>query len=138
MKQFIATKACLFYNGKLLILRESGTYVDGANEGKWNAPGGRVEPGQHFMESLKRELHEECGLDVVIGDPIFVGEWHPVVRGEAWQIIGAYFMCEALTDVVTLSEDHDDYKWITLDEMKDYTILKPDDEAFAKAFAYKK
>ena len=41
-----------------------------------------------------------------------MNEWRPVVKGEEWQIVGIFFKCTAATDQVTLSIDHDTYKWI--------------------------
>lgn len=71
-KIFVATKAFVLYEGKVLILRESGKYVDGTNVGRYDVVGGRVEPGQRFAESLRREITEETGLEVQIGRPFFL------------------------------------------------------------------
>lgn len=112
MKQFVATKAFIVHEGKVLVLRESKKYEDGSNEGKYDVVGGRVEPGQHFLDSLQREVKEETGLEVNIGRPFFVNEWRPIKSGEEWQIIGVFFVCTPKFTTVKLSEDHDDYKWI--------------------------
>lgn len=109
---FIATKAFIVHKGKVLLLRESGSYVDGTNAGRYDVPGGRLKPGERFDEALKREVKEETGLDVTVGRPIAVNEWRPEVRGEAWQIVGVFFECETSSDSVQLSEDHDDFIWI--------------------------
>ncbi|MBU0613624.1 NUDIX domain-containing protein [Patescibacteria group bacterium] len=123
IKLFTATKAFIKYKGKILILRESGDYQDGTNEGSFDVPGGRVEPGQRFDESLRREIKEETGLNVAIGDPFFVNEWHPQKNGEQWQIIGIFFECEADTDQVALSEDHNKFEWIDPEQYKDYKLI---------------
>jgi 8-oxo-dGTP diphosphatase len=122
-KLFVATKAFLLHEGKVLIVRESSNYADGSNANKYDVIGGRLEPGQRFDESLLREIKEECGLDATIGKPFFVNEWRPVVRDEPWQIVGIFFACYTDTNNITLSDDHDDYQWIDPEKYKDYPII---------------
>jgi 8-oxo-dGTP diphosphatase len=123
IKQFVATKAFINYNGKILVLKESNKYVDGSNAGKYDVVGGRVEPGQKFDESLLREIVEETGLKVKLGKPFYVGEWRPVIREEQWQIVGTFFECEAESDDVILSEDHESYEWIDPVNYSEYNLI---------------
>lgn len=129
-KMFTATKAFIVFNNKILIVRESSAYKDGSNAGKFDVAGGRVEPGQRFNESLLREIKEETGLNVKIGKPFFVNEWRPVVKGEAWQIIGIFFECEAESEDVKLSEDHDKFLWINPEDYKKHSLYKGLELAF--------
>ena|SRR3989338_8706910 len=119
IKLFVATKAFIIHDNKVLCLKESAKYVDGANRGKFDVVGGRLKPGERFDESLLREIKEETGLKVTVGRPFFVNEWRPVVRGEQWQIVGTFFECFAESDKVVLSDDHEEYLWI---DPKDYRI----------------
>jgi len=121
---WVAMKAFIVYNGKVLIIKESPKYDDATNIGRFDVVGGRVKPGQRFDESLLREIKEETGLDVKIGRPFFVNEWRPTVRDEPWQIIGTFFECIASTDNVTLSEDHEAYEWIDPKEYKNFNIIQ--------------
>jgi 8-oxo-dGTP diphosphatase len=130
---FVATKAFIVKDGRVLVVRESSQYEDGANASKFDIVGGRVEPGQRFDESLKREVKEETGLDVKIGKPFFVNEWRPVVKGEEWQIVGIFFECVPDSVNIKLGEDHDAFEWIDPKEYKKYPIidnLKPVFEAY--------
>src|SRR3989339_859552 len=129
-KIFVATKAFIVHEGKILIVKESSKYKDGANVGKFDIVGGRVEPGQRFDESLIREIKEETGLDVKIGRPFYVGEWRPEVRGEKWQIVATFFECFAENNEVCLSEDHEEYLWIDPKEYKNYNLIENLQSAF--------
>ncbi|MEK7570290.1 MAG: NUDIX domain-containing protein [Patescibacteria group bacterium] len=135
-KIFVAMKAFIVHQGKVLILRESTKYAEGTNAAKYDIVGGRIKPGQAFDESLRREIREETGLEVQLGRPFYVGEWRPVVKGEQWQVVATFFACAADTETVKLSEDHDDYQWIDPKEHANYNLipnLLPAFEAYNKA-----
>ena len=58
------TAAVIEENGKVLIgLRKPGRHMGG----KWELPGGKIEPGETPQESLARELLEELAIRVRIG-----------------------------------------------------------------------
>ena len=120
---FAATKAFIVHDGKVLVVRESDKYDDGSNSGSFDVVGGRVEPGQHFAESLLREIKEETGLNAKIGRPFFVNEWRPQVRGEQWHIVATFFICETESPDVILSQDHCEHRWIDPSEYKDHELI---------------
>jgi len=120
---FVATKAFVNYQGKVLLVRESKRYGEGTNTGYFDVIGGRVNPGETWQECLLREIKEETGLDVAIGKPFFIGEWRPVVKGEPWQVIGIFIECFASSDQVVLSQDHDAYQWIDPREYKNVSLI---------------
>lgn len=123
VKLFVATKAFIVHEGKVLIIRESNTYADGTKFEKFDLPGGRLKPGEQFNESLIREVREETGLEISIERPIHVDEWKPKVRGEQWQIVGIFFICRATSTAVVLSQDHDAYEWIDPRECRKYNLM---------------
>lgn len=131
-KLFVATKAVIVHDGKVLLLREAGTYADGTNVGRYDVCGGRLKPGEHFQEALQREVLEETGLEITVGEPIAVGEWRPIVRNEQWQIVGIYFLCQASSAEVRLSEDHDHYLWIDPATYAQFNILDTLKTVFAQ------
>lgn len=129
-KLTVATKAFIKFEKKILILKESKRYDDGTNDGKFDVPGGRVEPGQNFKESLLREIKEETGLNVEVKNPFFVGEWRPIIKEVPWQIVGIFFECIAKDSQVTLSQDHESYLWIEPKEYEKYNLIKNLNGAF--------
>jgi ADP-ribose pyrophosphatase YjhB (NUDIX family) len=51
-------------HGRLLLVRRATE----PGRGRWSLPGGRVEPGESDAEALRREMQEEVGLPVLVGD----------------------------------------------------------------------
>ncbi len=57
--------ALVFRDGKLLITqRHANAHLGGL----WEFPGGKREPDETFEECLVRELREELGIEVAVGD----------------------------------------------------------------------
>ena len=57
----------VFRNGTLLITQRP---ADGHLGGLWEFPGGKREPQESFQECLVRELREELGIEVEVGENI--------------------------------------------------------------------
>jgi mutator protein MutT len=57
----------IFREGKLLITQRP---ADGHLPGLWEFPGGKREPKESFEECLGRELREELGVEVKVGELI--------------------------------------------------------------------
>jgi mutator protein MutT len=57
--------ALIFHNGKLLITqRRSDDHLPNL----WEFPGGKLEPGETFEQCLAREIREELGIEISVGD----------------------------------------------------------------------
>lgn len=131
-RQFCATKGFINYEGSILLLRESSNYEDGANAGMYDILGGRIKPGENPIGSLKREIKEETGLYIKVGEPFYIDDWKPQVKGEQWQIIGTTIECFAESNEVELSQDHDKYEWIDPKDYDDYELV----DGLQRAFKY--
>ena len=118
-----AVKAFVVYENRILILRESSSY-ESRNRGKWDVPGGRVEPGEKFDKALLREIREESGLIKIIpGKPFSIQEWRPMIKGVEHQIVGTFMECFSEFSEVRLSRDHDKYEWINPRDYKKYDLV---------------
>ena len=125
IKLFVATKALIEKEGKILVLKESNKYSDGTQIGKFDVIGGRIEPGKTIETNLRREVLEETGIkELTIGIPIFVNEVYPIIKGEQTQIIRIFFKCQTLEKNILLSEDHDEHKWIDPKNYKNERLIE--------------
>ena len=123
----VAGKAVIVKDGKVLILREA-LYDGGTNAGKYVLPGGKLNNNELFFDALRREVREETGLEIEIGQPVYIGEWWPVIRDVKNHIVAVFVRCQALSTNVVLSEEHDAFAWIALDDVAKYTFAPPEDE----------
>src|SRR5713226_446532 len=57
-------------NGRALLIRRGSEPL----KGQWSIPGGSLELGETIVEGVRRELHEETGLDVRVLELIEVFE----------------------------------------------------------------
>ncbi len=58
-----------------LVVDDEGRVLLVRQDGRWLLPGGKVKDGESHREALWREMREETGLDVDVGDPLAVLDW---------------------------------------------------------------
>lgn len=75
-------------------------------------PGGHIEFGENIAEGLKREVKEEFGMDITVGDPFFVYDYINQVKGAHAVEIVYFTRFAGPTDDIHLNpEDHSEYGW---------------------------
>ena len=84
----------------------------------WELPGGKVEKGEHFVDALVREIKEETDLDCEVGD------FCEAVQNDYMHKRTVQLMMY-LTEIegnVKISEEHTEFMWASLDELKTLEI----------------
>jgi len=69
-EMYVALKALIVKNGKILIIKRSSKEDVFANE--WDLPGGKLKFGENPVNGLKREVFEETDLKIKVVKPISV------------------------------------------------------------------
>jgi ADP-ribose pyrophosphatase YjhB (NUDIX family) len=82
----VAVRAVILRDNRLLLVNAWK-----GNDRLWCAPGGGVELHQSLHDNLRREVHEETGLQIGVGEPCLVNEFHDP-RADFHQI-DLYFRC---------------------------------------------
>lgn len=103
----------VFTNGKkMLLMRRS---KNSSSSGKWDIPGGRADAGEKASEAAVREAREECGkIEGKLFYEIVLENKHV-----QWSVL---FYKVPTTFACRLSDEHDDYKWVKFDDIKDYKL----------------
>lgn len=70
MKQIEVVAAILHHNGRYFATQRGY----GEFEGWWEFPGGKIESGETPEQALQREIQEELGVDIVVGEKLCVTE----------------------------------------------------------------
>ncbi len=86
----------------------------------WALPKGRIEPGEDELVAARREIVEETGIEWLSPVPGFrATSVYRFTRG-ARSILKTvvYFLAEAGTDRVRLSNEHSDAVWLAADDAK--------------------
>ena len=84
----------------------------------WELPGGKVESGEFFTDALVREIKEETNLDVSVGD-FCEAIQNDYSHKRTVQIM---MYLENIEGEVKISDEHTDWKWATLEEIKTLNI----------------
>jgi len=116
----LVTAAIIEKDGKFLITQRPDDGRHNAN--RWEFPGGKIDFGEEPRTSLKREIQEELGIEIEVGD-IFECSSH--VYDKIKQVILLGFYCKYISGEIQ-NLDIKSYKWVTAEEMKDYDISEAD------------
>ncbi|MBQ8496463.1 MAG: 8-oxo-dGTP diphosphatase [Clostridia bacterium] len=115
IEKAIFTNLCMVYDGKGNIL------VQDRKNPNWKGvtfPGGHVEEGESFTESVIREVREETGL--TIENPILCGvKQFPTLEGERY-VVFCYKTGTFSGEIVSSSEG--EVFWISRRELENYKV----------------
>lgn len=105
-ERIVVVGAALWHEGRLLAARRS---APAELAGRWELPGGKVEPGESQEAAVVRELREELGIDAEAGRPV-PGEWP--LRAPYVMRVWTASLRPGSADPRPL-EDHDAVRWLT-------------------------
>jgi len=115
--------------GEFLLLRRAEN--SHSNPGKWDLPGGKLGLQEPLTEAVIREVWEETGINIVIGEIVGYATFElPQKRVIAIVFNGGYII-----EDIKLSHEHIEYSWFSLDNILGLDTLPIHFREFFKRFA---
>ncbi|KGE16294.1 NUDIX hydrolase [Paenibacillus wynnii] len=114
----VAVKGVILKEGKILLVQRADDDYIGA--GTWECAGGKIEFGEGLEAALVREIKEETGLTVSVGNILYAATF---MTDSTRQVVILTYLCRTNETTVQLSKEHLDYRWCTKDQIK--TLLLP-------------
>lgn len=125
-QEIVVVGAALYDAGRLLAARRS---APPELAGRWELPGGKVEPGELPEQALVRELREELGIETEALEPL-PGRW-PLKSGYVLHVWAARSLPGQPAPEPL--EDHDELRWLGAGEIWSVDWLDQDRPAVTEA-----
>lgn len=114
----VVAAAVVERDGRFLVTRRlEGTHL----EGLWEFPGGKCDAGESLDECLRREIAEELGTDVSVGQEIF----HVTHQYPGRSITLHFFECSLTGDPRALIGQ--EMRWVAREDLKSLQFPPADD-----------
>lgn len=114
------TAAVIERQGEVLIARRKPSSGQG---GKWEFPGGTIEPGETPEQCLARELKEELGIEPEVGE--FIAQSR--VATDGWILELLAFRVRSYKGEARASV-HDELRWVEPRDLSSFDLAQADRE----------
>ena len=135
-KLHIVTVVAVIRNreGKYLVLKRHENEV--AYPGMYTFPGGKIEGNDTTEETLFKEVEEEANLKLKSGKVLLKDK--SILRPDKQTSKSLSFLCEVEgSENVTISKDFTDYKWVSVEELKNIPHVGIEEELIKADEIYK-
>lgn len=110
---FVGQKAFIERDGAVLVLTDMNGWMD--------FPGGKMQKGEKDLaESLKREVREEVGLEIEVGEPFitWINFYNAPHRLAGKQIFIVGYRCKYISGEIAISDEHTKHEWTTVSDLE--------------------
>jgi mutator protein MutT len=115
----VVTAAIVEEHGRYFVTRRlKGTHL----EGLWEFPGGKIEAGESLADGLRRELQEELGTEVEVGEEVFTVTHHYPERSVELHFLACTFLS---APVPLLGQE---MRWVHRAELRSLEFPPADEE----------
>ena len=123
--------AIIFRGDEVLLVRRGGKPA----LGKWSVPGGLVELGESLEEAVRREVLEEVGIEVAVGELVAVLD--RVIRDDRGEIEYHYllldFLCEPAEGAPVAGSDASECRFVPIADLGGYDLTRGAEKVVRRA-----
>jgi len=119
------TAGVIAQHGTVLVCQR---VAGGHHPGKWEFPGGKVEPGESLQDGMRRELQEELGIDAEVGAVLWRTEHQYPQR---MPFVLTFFAIPSYRSTIT-NRCFADMRWVSVGELRALDVLEGDREFIAQ------
>jgi ADP-ribose pyrophosphatase YjhB (NUDIX family) len=105
--------------------------------GQWGLPGGMLEVGERLADAAVREVQEECGVLIEIGE--IAGVFEPITYDSSGRIEYHYvvidFWARYVAGTACAGDDAAGVAWATMDEVAGYSLMPESLQVVRDAYA---
>jgi 8-oxo-dGTP diphosphatase len=130
-RPLVAVGAVVWDGGRVLLERRGQPPA----QGSWAIPGGLVELGETAESAIRREVQEECGIEIEVG-PV-LGLFEPIHRDADGRIRYHFTIVDFLAyyraGELRAGDDAADVRWVSPDELSQFELNAATREMIAEA-----
>jgi ADP-ribose pyrophosphatase YjhB (NUDIX family) len=98
----------------VLLVRRAASSVEPLT---WAFPGGTPEFGEPLPAAVEREVREETGLSVTVGEVFWVGDLIDPAKPPGWHYAVIDFRCRVTGGVLRAGDDAIEARWVPLGDV---------------------
>jgi len=116
----VGVGAAVYRNDRVLLIRRGNPPLYGS----WSLPGGRVKEQENLRDALRREICEECSIDIEVGD--LITEFEYIERDEERNVKYHYivfdFSARYQGGELERASDALEAQWVPLVRLHEYEL----------------
>ncbi len=129
----LAGVGAVVWDGSCVLLERRG---QPPAQGSWAIPGGLVEIGETAEDAVRREVQEECGIEIEVG-PV-LGLFQPIHRDNDGRIRYHFLIVDFLAyyraGELRIGDDAADARWVAPADLPQYELSEAARAMIARAF----
>lgn len=131
-RPMVGVGAVVLWDGRVLLERRGQPPA----QGSWSLPGGLVDAGERLENAVRREVREECGIEIEVGP--LLGVFEPIVADDDGRVRYHYVVLDYLAHYVSgdlaIGDDAAELRWVAFADLAQYSLLAATREMIERAY----